>query len=190
VVVGIVIDLQAKSIAQIWEWLMTALTAGVIVPNVLRWYWWRMNGWGYAAGTLGGMTLSLVPFFVDTPMPMYIVFPPVVIVSFIASIAGTYLTRPVDKETLANFYTTVRPFGLWGPVRAYAPTEDKGSESAPRAILNTVLGMVAVMGLYLGPMYLVGHWHLQAAASFGALLVAIVALSRTWYPYLPPRGEI
>ena len=59
VITGIVIGYQATSIAQIWNWIMMALGAGVIMPNVLRWYWWRMTGWGYAAGTLGGIALSL-----------------------------------------------------------------------------------------------------------------------------------
>ncbi|GAF90180.1 unnamed protein product, partial [marine sediment metagenome] len=60
VLVGIGIGFQAKSIAQIWGWMMMALGAGVVIPNVLRWYWWRMNGWGYAFGTFGGILLSLV----------------------------------------------------------------------------------------------------------------------------------
>ncbi|HEO71188.1 MAG TPA: sodium:solute symporter, partial [Candidatus Hydrogenedentes bacterium] len=65
VIAGIAIGFRATSIAQIWEWLMTALGAGVIIPNVLRWYWWRMNGWGYAAGTVVGMLLALVPLFLS-----------------------------------------------------------------------------------------------------------------------------
>ena len=42
---------------------MMALTAGMIIPNVLRWYWWRLNGWGYAAGIAGGMALSIFSAF-------------------------------------------------------------------------------------------------------------------------------
>jgi len=26
-----------------------------LIPNVLRWHWWRFNGWGYAAGSSGGL---------------------------------------------------------------------------------------------------------------------------------------
>ncbi|MBN2269642.1 MAG: hypothetical protein JXN61_03455, partial [Sedimentisphaerales bacterium] len=48
VLVGIAIGFQAGSIATIWNWMMMALGAGVVMPNVLRWYWWRMNGWGYS----------------------------------------------------------------------------------------------------------------------------------------------
>ena len=63
VLFGIAAGSLAESIAQIWNWIMMALGAAVLVPNVLRWYWWRMNGWGYSAGTLAGLLLSLAVLF-------------------------------------------------------------------------------------------------------------------------------
>ena len=36
------------------------LGAAFIVPNVLRWYWWRFNGWGYAIGTFVGLAGALL----------------------------------------------------------------------------------------------------------------------------------
>ncbi len=191
VVLGIFIGFQAKSIAQIWEWLMTALGAGVIIPNVLRWYWWRMNGWGYAAGAAAGTLLAFVPLLLPESYPMYVVFPPIVAGSLLATVAGTLLTPAVPVESLAAFYRNVRPFGLWGPVRAVAglsPAETSDPrESASRALLNTLLGMVAVTGLYLAPMYLVGHWHGRALACLAAAAAAMTALVFTWYRYLPAR---
>ena len=46
---------EALRILDMLELTGWILGAGVVVPNVLRWYWWRMNGWGYAAGTLAGL---------------------------------------------------------------------------------------------------------------------------------------
>ena len=188
VVVGIAIGFRAQSIAQIWNWIMMALGAGVIIPNVLRWYWWRMTGWGYAAGTLGGIVCSIIVLFFPEA-PMYVMFPPIVATSLVASIVGSFLTSPVESDVLVGFYRTVRPFGLWKPVREAAElTEAERSvrgESAGRQIFNTVVGMVAVTGFYLFPMYLVGHWHLYALALLGTALAACVVLAFTWYPYLP-----
>ena len=190
VVVGIAIGFQAKSIAQIWEWLMMALGAGVLMPNMLRWYWWRMNGWGYAAGTLAGVALSFIPLFLPDA-PMYVVFPPIALGSVLACIAGTLATPPVDESTLRGFYTRVRPFGFWRPVKASAGLSAEAatakSESPWLALLNTLLGMVAITGVYLCPMYLVGHWHGYAALCLVAALAAIGALALTWYPNLPPE---
>ncbi len=199
VLVGILIGYQARSIAHIWNWMMMALGAGVIMPNVLRWYWWRMNGWGYAAGTMGGILLSLVAlFFPDAPM--YVVFPPIAAGSFIASLAGSLLTPPVSREILVRFYRTVRPFGFWAPVIAAsglsASELRRKSERLSLTVLNVVLGMAAVTGFYVFPMYLVGHWHVHAFMALGVAIIAATVLAFTWYPHLPgeadvqPEGEI
>jgi len=192
VVAGIAIGWQAKSIAQIWNWMMMALGAGVIIPNVLRWYWWRMNGWGYAAGTLGGIALSLVALlFPDAPM--YNIFPPIVISSLAACIVFSLATPPVEETILVRFYRTVRPFGLWSQIReasALSPGElEKHSESFRRTALNVLLGMAAITGYYLFPMYLVGHWHTYAGICLAVALAATAVLSRTWYRALPDSGE-
>ena len=188
VLLGFLISLRFESIKDIWNWLMMALTASVVLPNVLRWYWWRLNGWGYAAGTLGGIGLAMVPLFVRG-MPDYVSFPLICGGSLAAMIAVTFLTRPVRESILTDFFRTVRPFGAWGPVKRQAglsPEElAKPSESAWRAMGNVVLGIVAITGLYLFPMYLVGHWHVTALVFLGAALAACAVLAFTWYRHLP-----
>ena len=184
VLVGVAIGFQAKSIAGIWQWMMMALGAGVIMPNVLRWYWWRMNGCGYAAGTLGGVILSLIALF-RPEAPMYVVFPPICLGSLVAAVAVSLATPPVEESILREFFRTVRPFGIWGHVKAQFSEMQDNSEKAPLAILNTVLGIIAITGFYLFPMYLVGHWHTHAALCFFVGAGACIALAKTWYPRLP-----
>jgi Na+/proline symporter len=185
---GIGIGLQANSIAEIWEWLMTGLTAGIIIPNVLRWYWWRMNGWGYAAGTVAGMLLAFIPLFDDTAWAMYETFPLVVIGSFVATIAVTLLTAPVDDATLRAFYTQIRPFGAWGHIRRELNLPHETGESASRTIVNVFLAMIAVHACYLAPMYLVGHWYAQGFACIAIVVAMGTALYFTWYKHLPAPG--
>ncbi len=188
VALGLVIGFQSESIAEIWNWMMVTLGAGIIIPNVLRWYWWRMNGWGYALGTLGGMVLSAIVLFFD-PLSAYVVFPIIVAASLLLSILGSFLTAPVDKEILVSFYLSVRPFGLWRPVKETArlsgKEESSRSESAGLSVLNVVLGMIAIASLYLFPMYLVGHWYRYSLICLGIGLAAIVVLKFTWYRNLP-----
>jgi len=192
VLIGLGIGTQAASIAQIWDWMMMALGAGVVVPNVLRWYWWRMNGWGYACGTLGGILLSLVAlFFPNTPI--YYMFPLICGASLIASIAVSRATRATDDKILVCFYKSVRPFGLWKPVAAKADLSEEdlsaGSESTSRIIVNVLLAMLAITGLYLFPMYLVGHWYLHSAIWLTLAIAAVFALKYTWYKFLPAPGN-
>jgi len=94
----------------------------------------------------------------------------------------------VDDDVLAGFYKSVRPFGLWSPVRKQAdlPLNKPASksENVSLTIINVVLGMVAICGLYLSPMYLVGHWYAKSLIWLGAAFAAIAALAFTWYPNL------
>jgi len=192
VLIGLGIGTQATSIAQIWSWMMMALGAGVVVPNVLRWYWWRMNGWGYAFGTLGGILLSLAAlFFPDAPA--YYTFPLICAASLIASIAVSVTTRATNEEILVSFYKSVRPFGFWKPIAAKTGLSKQElsckSESMSRIIVNVLLAMLAITGLYLFPMYLVGHWYLYSALWFALAIAAVLALKYTWYQFLPKPGE-
>jgi Na+/proline symporter len=112
-IISILYVLGMKSM---WHhWMMMVLGAGMAVPNVLRWYWWRMNGWGYALGILGGMLLSLLTLFLDD-VPVYYVFPAICLASLAVSIIASLVTQPVDRNILIGFYKSVRPFGLWKPV--------------------------------------------------------------------------
>jgi SSS family solute:Na+ symporter len=188
VLIGVAIGTKASSIAQIWSWIMMALGAGVVIPNVLRWYWWRMNGWGYALGTLGGMLLSLVVLFFPGA-PVYYVFPSVCAASLFVSIAASLATQPTGLDILVGFYKSVRPFGLWKPIvrKVELSAEELSikSESVLLTILNVVLAMFAIAGLYLFPMYLVGHWYVDSMIWLVLAVAAILALKYTWYQFLP-----
>jgi len=188
VLLGILIGLQADSIAKIWGWMMMSLGAGVIIPNVLRWYWWRMNGFGYALGMLGGMLLSLLAlFFPDAPI--YYIFPLICTASLITSITVSLATKPVASNILIDFYKSVRPFGLWKPIHQKARLSSNQlsakSERLSIALLNVALGMLLITGLYLFPMYLVGHWYARSIFWFALAAVTAITLKYTWYRNLP-----
>ena len=192
VLIGVGIGFQAESIAKIWGWMMMALGAGIVIPNVLRWYWWRINGWGYSMGTFVGIILSFtILFFPDAPV--YYVFPSICVASLLASIGVSLATQPVDRDVLVSFYRSVRPFGAWKPVRKESKLSAEElagkSESVSLTILNIILAMLAITGLYLFPMYLVGHWYLSSMIWLGLALAAIVALRYTWYNNLPEPAE-
>ena len=169
-----------------------ALGAGVVIPNVLRWYWWRMNGWGYSFGMLGGMFLSLLTLFFPGTPPYY-VFPLICTASLLVSIAASLVTQPIDQNTLICFYRSVRPFGWWKPIREQsrlsAEELSAKSESVWLTVLNVVVGMLGVSGLYLSPMYLVGHWYVRSIMWFALALAAVATLKYTWYRNLPNPGS-
>ena len=81
----------------------------------------------------------------------------------------------------------VRPFGWWGPVRQKcnpSGARPRG-ESMQLAIVNVILGMIAIFCAYVAPMYLVSHYHGAALLCACLSIAAIIALKFTWYDQLP-----
>jgi len=183
VVAGILIGARAESINQIWTWIMMALTTSIIVPSVLRWYWWRLNGWGYAAGVFGGVIATFAMLAVETAD--YTTFLVICLGSLIPSIVVSYMTPAVDSHTLGEFYREIRPFGFWRPVAMHCEKKRSPSDSVKRSLFNAAIGTAGLTGLYLGPMYLVGHWYAQAAVWAAIFVLCLITLYFTWYRFLP-----
>ena len=70
---------------------MTLGTA-VLMPNVLRWFWWRFNGMGYAVGTLLGVTASIIVAIGFNEVPIYKTFPILFAISVSSSIIATFIS--------------------------------------------------------------------------------------------------
>ena len=194
IVTGLIISVFGTSINTAFLWIFGTLAAGILPPNVLRWYWWRLNGQGYAAGVFGGMALSLGQVFVDTmyldsPLPLYIGFPVIAAMSMIITIVVSLLTRPTDIETLKVFYRKVQPAGAWRPAREAVLSEDpdfRKQSPFSRDFLNTIIALIGITSLYLATLYLVLH---RLSIGIGLVVTAIasaIVLYFTWYKNLPP----
>jgi Na+/proline symporter len=60
VILGLGFMLVISNINEIWGWITSSLGAGLLIPTLARWYWWRMNGYGFAAGTVAGMVAAVL----------------------------------------------------------------------------------------------------------------------------------
>lgn len=197
IALGLLISVFAGSINLLFTWIMGTLGAGVLAPNVFRWYWWRMNGWGYAAGALAGMTLSLfqvaVERFSGVVVPLYVSFPVIVFVVALVTVAATLLTDPVPMDHLVDFYKRTGVWGFWGPVKrrvAEIDPEFRVESEARRDLGNVLLGILLLIGLYVGPMYFVVHRFAPAASCLVLAISSGVALFFVWYRRLPSADKI
>jgi SSS family solute:Na+ symporter len=197
IITGLIISVFGTSINTAFLWIFGTLAAGILPPNVLRWYWWRLNGQGYAAGVFGGMVLSLSQVFVDTmyldnPLPLYIGFPIIAILSTIITITVSLLTKPTDLQTLKTFYRKVQPAGAWHPAReavlAEEPNFRKQSPFA-RDFFNTIIALVGISALYISMLYLVLHRATIGFSLLATTAASVVILYFTWYKNLPPPSE-
>jgi Na+/proline symporter len=197
IIVGLIISVFGTSINTAFLWIFGTLAAGILPPNVLRWYWWRLNGQGYAAGVFGGMALSLGQVFVDTmfldnPLPLYIGFPVIALASTLITVSVSLMTQPTDTETLKNFYRKVQPAGAWRPAKEAVLREDPEFKKQSPFLLdlfNTAVSMIGIISLYVSMLYLILHRLNIAFALIGTTAAAVVVLYFTWYKNLPPPSE-
>ena len=186
VVFGVLLTSQFDSINQIWGWLTMGLGSGLIVPQVIRWYWWRFNGYGFAAGVFTGMAAAFVQLIWLSHFTEYQIFLFVAGTSFVACLLGTFLTPAVSDEILTRFYTTTRPFGLWGHIRATLPADrvDRVQGENRRDILSTFVAVPWMLTLCITPMLaMVRNWD-AFGISLAVLAVLSVALYLNWFRHL------
>ena len=182
-VAGILVGVATPSINAIWGWITMSFGAGMLVPLVFRWYWWRFNGAGYALGTGVGIAAAVAQKLLFPGLPEWGSFLTVGALSAAASLAGTFAYPPADRATLAEFYARTRPFGFWGPVRAAAdPVLVAETARETRADFRALaLAVPWQLTMFLTPIYLVIHKLAEAAVCGTIFALTSVGLYFAWY---------
>ena len=185
--VGIAFGWQAASINQVTQWIVSGLLGGYTAPNLLKWHWYRFNGYGYFWGMMSGIAAALaMPVIAPGVHPLQ-GFPFILGLSFAASIAGSLLTVPEPDEVLARFYRQVRPWGLWGRVRDKVVAADPSfppCRGAGRDAFTVVVAIAWQMTLVTIPLYMVLRDMKGLAISAVLLVVTSAVLKRSWYDRL------
>jgi len=157
VVLGLGFMLLINNINDIWGWITSSLGAGLLIPTMARWYWWRMNGYGFAWGTAAGMVAAVLQRIFLPEIPEYFAFLVSTTFSLIGMIIGTYAAPPTDEAVLQEFYKRTRPFGFWGPVRKSIKTDvmDKINKENKRDIIATFFAVPWQVVLFLNGMAII-----------------------------------
>jgi solute:Na+ symporter, SSS family len=204
VVIGVAIGWKVTSVNAVVVWIVSGLWGGYTASNVLKWYWWRFNGYGYFWGMITGIVSALglpsivaqVPFVqrllatYSINMDVVIIFPLVLGISLAGCLLGTLLTGPEDDAVLKDFYRRVRPWGFWGPVLKMVLAEDPGfkrNKDFPRDMFNIAVGIVWQIALMALPLYIVIQEFARAAFTAVVILGTSAILKFTWYDHLGER---
>jgi solute:Na+ symporter, SSS family len=183
VVFGLILTIFIKSINEIWGWMMMSISIGILVPLMVRWYWWRLNGFGFSMGTVLGMAASILAAIFYPEATPAVSFCLVGIVSFAATIIFSLLTPPTSPEILENFFVKTRPFGFWNPVRnKLSPLLVKDIKDENKMdILSTVLAVPWQLFLFItGMVFMMKDWAVFGKSLF-ALILLTVGLYFLWY---------
>lgn len=141
-----------STISGAWEFIINA-SAGMGLVLILRWFWWRINAWSEIAAMTSSFGIAAA-FFIAGKMghklPQHDSLIINVAVTTCVWLAVTYLTPPVNRNTLVKFYQLVRPAGPgWKSVREQAAV-GPSPDSFPHAILGVFLGCTFIYAALFG----------------------------------------
>lgn len=192
VILGLLSTYLFTSLNDVWGFLTMGFGVGLIVPQFIRWYWWRFNGYGYAGGTILGMITAITIRFVFEDIPEMPSFFLTAAITFVGSIAISYMFPPTSSEDLERFYSTTHPFGFWGPVRAKFSKEiiTPIAVENRRDIVATFFAVPWMLFLGITPMMVVTKQWTYALTCGFILLVLSVVLYFIWYKHLSKSVKV
>ncbi|MEX6686501.1 sodium:solute symporter family protein [Danxiaibacter flavus] len=200
ILIGCIFGLFANSLSSLTLWISSALYGGYAAANVLKWIWWRFNGYGYFAGMLAGLiAATFVPnlmawlsanYFTEykdlfgSGIGTLISFFIILVLSLSASIVGCLLTPHADRRTLENFYASTKPWGWWKPVLRWVKKIDPAFEPNKQFkwdMLNVLVGICWQMSMVSMPMFFVFGYVQYGFIAMSVWLICMITLKFTWY---------
>ena len=192
VLLGLLFSFPTVNINDIWGWLTFGFGSGLFVPLLLRWYWWRFNGYGFACGMVAGMMAAIITKLLGISLPEYANFLLPSSISLIGSILVTLLTEPTERVVLENFYRITRPFGVWGTIATSLPSniQAKIKIENRRDIIAAIIAVPWQLVLFLAGMVLMmKQWQSFAWLSLIFIWLSI-GLYFMWFRYLDKEVKV
>jgi solute:Na+ symporter, SSS family len=193
IVVAFVFSLSFNDIVSAWETMIFVVVTMILVPATFRWHWWRFGARAFVWGMISSALFIVGQKVLYPGLGVVETLALDTAASFVLTLAGGFAFPPADMSVLVAFYSRVRPFGFWKPVRLQAEREGRipVNDPMPRIdILNGGLTALFQVLLALLPF----SFFLRQWADVGIWVVLLAALSGilyfTWYKNLPSPDEI
>mgnify|MGYP000648383961 FL=1 len=192
VAIALLFSLTISNINEIWGWITMGIGAGMFIPQVIRWYWWRFNGYGFAIGTVFGMVSAIMTKIFASNIAEYNSFLIASGCSLIGCLLGTFFTEPTEKTVLVNFYKITRPFGFWNQVRSNLDTSivSKINQENRRDIIAIFFAVPWQIVLFLTGMMIVLKQWTNFISLFGILIILSFGLYWFWFRHLSKQVKI
>ncbi|HEX2583738.1 MAG TPA: sodium:solute symporter family protein [Steroidobacteraceae bacterium] len=198
IVIGVSIGLFIPSLNSVIQWIVSGLYGGYTASNVLKWYWWRFNAYGYFWGMAIGivMALSLAVPDINHSIAHWLslekvdfiyAFPALLVICVITCVVASLVTPATETELLKKFYLKVRPWGFWKPIHDLCVIDHPDltrNSNFVRDMINVVVGIAWQTSLVAAPIFLViRHWN-EFFIAIGIAIAATLFLWRNWYVHL------
>ena len=183
-VLAILVASYIENVGAMWQ-LYLGMMAGLGLPHLMRWFWWRANAWTELSGMLTGLILAIANYLLAynnlLPDGQISIFPAAMashsihvicwisVAAAVVSLIATLLTPAVDDAALRKFVQLTRPIGFWKDLNQGFPAQRSFLESTVYFIIGTV-------GIYAG-MFGIGYLlQLELVLGLGLILLSIVTI--------------
>lgn len=184
---GFVFSLLFQDIISAWEIMIFVIVTMILVPATFRWHWWRFSGRAFVWSMIASSSFIIfrgwsasTSLLVDT------------LVCLALTLLIGFVTRPTDQEILIQFYSRIRPFGVWGPIHRIAEERELVPKKDKMPAIDALNGLLTAgfqLSLALIPFScLLQIWNQALVWSMSALSLGAI-LYFTWYKNLPSFDE-
>jgi Na+/proline symporter len=192
ITLGFLFSLKFKDVVSAWETMIFVVVTMILAPATMRWHWWRFGAQAFVWSMAASAGFILLQKVLRPQWSISLTLTVDVLASLALTLGFGAWLKPADREVLVRFYTKVRPFGFWGPVRAEAVRRGlvPARDPVPRLdLLNGLLTAWFQAALALVPFHLfLRRW--PAMWFWTAILAGLsVVLYFTWYKHLPAKDE-
>lgn len=192
ITLGFLFSLQFRDVVSAWETMIFVVVTMILAPATMRWHWWRFGARAFVCSMAASAAFILLQKLLFPRWSVSLTLTVDVLASVAFSLGFGALLKPADLEVLVKFYTKVRPFGFWGPVRAEAVKRGLVPANDPMPgidILNAFITALFQLALALVPFYLFLRRWPELWFWVATLGVLAVVLYFTWYKNLPAKEE-
>jgi solute:Na+ symporter, SSS family len=169
--------------------ILLQIGAGTGLLFILRWFWWRISAFSEIAAMAVSFLVALFFQFSSFGQSLEdhekLVLG--ILITTLAWVSTTFLTRPTDKKVLLNFYQLIRPHaGGWKPVVQQGLQEGSLSQDMvttgqfPRELASMIAGCFLVYGLLFSTGYLLYGNLLYALPGLITAAISTWIIIRNW----------
>jgi Na+/proline symporter len=178
IVLSSFVGLQLETAMQAFQ-ILLQIGAGTGLVFLLRWFWWRINTWSEISAMVVSFLVAVYFGFFHTRLGFTRWDPSAelvvgVAITTVGWLVVTFLTSPVETQTLRDFHAKIRPLGRgWDAIIPDdADTGKNGSGEFAAGLLSWFLGCVMVYAALFGTGFL-----LYGNVAWGVigLIVAVLA---------------
>jgi SSS family solute:Na+ symporter len=112
-------------------------------------------------------------------------------IGIVASVVGTYITKPVPQDIVETYYKKVRPFGpQWGKYKRLLSPEVKTATEREHFydIISVPFAFGWMFTMLLMPMQLLIRAYYDFWWTFAVFAVSMIGLYFFWFTKLPPAS--